>query len=47
VKNAYDKAIMRENIVLSSAEKERLLSQIMKMVLKDMLEKLDGHFRLS
>ena len=43
VKNTYEQALIRENVVLSRAEKSRLLSQIMKMVLKEMLEKLDGH----
>lgn len=43
VKNAYEQALSRENIILSRAERSRLLSQIMKMVLKDMLDKLDGH----
>ena len=43
VKNTYEHALIRENVVLSRAEKSRMLSQIMKMVLKEMLEKLDGH----
>lgn len=43
VKNSYEQALSRENIILSRAERSRLLSQIMKMVLKDMLDKLDGH----
>jgi hypothetical protein len=43
VKNTYEHALLRENVVLSRAEKSRMLSQIMKMVLKEMLEKLDGH----
>lgn len=43
VKNIYEHALKRENVVLSGAEKSRMLSQIMKMVLKEMLEKLDGH----
>ena len=43
VKNAFDHALIMENIVLSQAEKNRLLSQILKTVLKAMLDKLDGH----
>jgi hypothetical protein len=46
VKTAYEHALIRENVVLSRAEKDRMLSQIMKMVLKDILEKLDGHSSL-
>ena len=41
MKNAYEKALIRENIILSRAEKNRMLSQIMKMVLEDMLKKLN------
>jgi hypothetical protein len=41
VKNAYEKALMRENIILSRAERNRMLSQIMKRVLEDMARKLD------
>jgi hypothetical protein len=41
VKNAYEQALSRENIVLSRPERMRLLSQIMKMVLDDMSQKLD------
>ena len=40
VRNAYEHALIRENIVLSRAEKDRMLSQIMKMVLEDMAKKL-------
>jgi hypothetical protein len=42
VRNAYEQALIRENIILSRAERNRMLSQIMKMVLEDMLKKLDG-----
>ena len=42
VKNTYEHALIRENVVLSRAERDRMLSQIMKMVLEDMLKKLDG-----
>jgi hypothetical protein len=40
VKNAYEQALARENVVLSRPERTRLLSQIMKMVLDDMSKKL-------
>jgi hypothetical protein len=40
VKNAYEQALIRENVILSRAEKDRLLSEIMKMVLDDMSKKL-------
>lgn len=40
VRNAYEHAVITENIVLSRAEKNRMLSQIMKMVLEDMIKKL-------
>ena len=42
VKNAYEHALISENVVLSRAERDRMLSQIMKMVLEDILKKLDG-----
>lgn len=41
VKNAYEHALIRENVILSRAEKDRMLSQIMKMVLEDMVKKLN------
>jgi hypothetical protein len=41
VKNAYEHALIRENVVLSRAERNRMLSQIMKMVLEDMIKKLN------
>ena len=42
VKTAYEKALMQENVpFLSRPERNRMLSQIMKMVLEDMLKKLD------
>ena len=47
VKHSYEQALIRENVILSRAERSRLLSQIMKMVLKDMLDKLDGHSSTS
>jgi hypothetical protein len=41
VKTACDKALMQENVVLYPPERDRMLSQIIKMVLEDMLKKLD------
>jgi len=41
VRNAYEQALLQENVILSRAERNRMLSQIMKMVLQDMLKKLD------
>ena len=41
VKNAYEHALISEDVVLSRAERDRMLSQIMKMVLEDILKKLD------
>ena len=42
VKNAYEHALISEEAVLSRAERDRMLSQIMKMVLEDILKKLDA-----
>ena len=39
---AYENALNDENIVLSRPERKRLLSQIARMVMEDMLKKLDG-----
>ena len=41
VQKTFEKALIGENILLSSAEKQRMLAQIMKQVLTDMLAKLD------
>ena len=41
VQNAFEEGLKKENIVLSSPEKKRMLAQIMKQVLTDMLSKLD------
>ena len=41
VQKAYDDALKRENIVLSSTERQRLLSQVLRHVLEDMVKKLD------
>jgi hypothetical protein len=42
VKKAYEEALVKENIILSRPERKRLLSQVLKLVLKDMLGKLEG-----
>lgn len=41
IQNAYEHAMITENVVLSRAEKNRMLSQIIKGVLEDMIKKLD------
>ncbi len=41
VQKTFEKALIGENIVLSAPEKKRMLAQIMKQVLNDMLSKLD------
>jgi hypothetical protein len=40
VKKAYEQALLQENVVLSRPERMRMLSQIMKMVLEDMIKRL-------
>ena len=42
VKRAYEQALANENIMLSRPERKRLLSQILKLVLEDMVKKLDS-----
>jgi hypothetical protein len=39
---AYEDALKEEHIVLSRPERKRMLSQIIKSVLEDMLKKLDA-----
>jgi hypothetical protein len=39
---AYEDALNEENVVLSRPERNRLFSQIVKMVTEDMLKKLNG-----
>jgi hypothetical protein len=39
---AYENALDEENVVLSRPERKRLLSQIVKMVMEDLLKKVDG-----
>jgi hypothetical protein len=38
---AYEDALHEENVVLSRPERKRLFSQIVKMVMEDMLKKID------
>jgi hypothetical protein len=42
LKNSYAKALGEENVALSRPERKRLFSQITKMVMEDILNKLDG-----
>ena len=39
---AYESALYEENVALSRPERKRLLSQIVKMVMDDLLKKLDS-----
>jgi len=39
---AYEEALTAENIVLNRPERQRLFSQILKLVLEDMIKKIDG-----
>jgi len=41
LQNAYESALNEENVVLSRPERKRLFSQIIEMVMEDMLKKLD------
>lgn len=41
VQTAYDDALKTEGILLSSAEKKHMFSQILRAMLEDMLKKLD------
>jgi len=41
LQNAYENALNAENIVLSRPERNRLFSQIVKLVMEDMLKKLN------
>jgi hypothetical protein len=47
VQNAYDEALKTENIVLSRAEQKHMFSQILRLMLEDMLKKLDERSSLS
>ena len=39
VQNAYENALAKENVVLTRPERKRLFSQILKLVLEDMIKK--------
>jgi len=41
VQMAYEEALLHENVLLSRPERKRLLAQILKLVLEDMIKKLD------
>jgi hypothetical protein len=41
VQKAYEKVLKQENVILSRPERNRLFSQVLKLVLDDMSEKLD------
>lgn len=41
IQRAYEDALKTENILLSRPERKRLLAQIIKLVLDDMIKKLD------
>jgi hypothetical protein len=41
VQQSFEEALRLENIVLSLPERKRMLSQILRAVLEDMLKKLD------
>lgn len=43
VQKAFEDALRSENIPLSSPEKQRMLAQIMKQVLTDMLSRMDDN----
>ena len=41
VEKAYEEALKEENIILTRAEQKRMLSQIFRLMLEDILKKLD------
>jgi hypothetical protein len=43
IQKAFEDALRHENIVLSGPEKKRMLAQIIKQVLTDMLSKMDDN----
>ena len=47
VKQAYEVALNEEGILLSRPERKRLLSQLLKLVLDDMMKKLDDRSRAA
>jgi len=42
LQKAYEDALYEVNVVLSRPERKRLFSQIVKMVMEDMLKKING-----
>jgi len=42
VQKAYEDALLSEKILFSRPEKKRLLSQVLKLVLEDMIKKLNN-----
>jgi len=42
LQKAYENALDEENVVLSRPERKRLFAQILKLILEDLLKKLDG-----
>jgi len=42
LQKAYENTLYEENVALSRPERKRLFSQIVKMVMEDVLKKLDG-----
>jgi hypothetical protein len=47
VQTAYEEALKEENIILSNPERKRMLSQILRLMLEDMIKKLDERSRTS
>lgn len=41
VQNAYEDALKTENIILSRAEQKHMFAQILRLMLEDMIKKLD------
>lgn len=44
LQKAYENALYEENVVLSRPERKRLFSQIFKLILEDIVNKLDDRF---
>lgn len=47
VEKAYQEALKEENIILTRAEQKRMISQIFRLMLEDMLKKLDERSSLA
>lgn len=45
VKDAYEEALKEENIILARAEQRHMLAQIFRLMLEDMIQKLDDRSR--